>query len=88
MNTAHAQARLQQRAIPEEAVDILLAYGERRRRGGADVYFLTRSARQRCQVALGRKAYNKLSRSLDTYLVMSDDGQLITAAHRHHRLKF
>lgn len=88
MYTAHAQARLQQRAIPDEAVDVLLAYGDRRRRKGADIYFLTKSARLRCQVALGREAYNRLSRSLDTYLVMGDDGQLITAAHRRQRLKF
>lgn len=88
MYTAHAQARLQQRAIPGEAVDILLAYGERRRRKGADIYFLTKSARLRCQVALGKEAYNRLSRSLDTYIVVSDEGQLITVAHRQQRLKF
>lgn len=88
MFTAHAQTRLQQRAIPQEAVETLLAYGERRRRGGADVYFLSRSARTRVQGALGKERYNRLSRSLDTYLVMSDDGQLITAAHRQQRLKF
>lgn len=88
MYTAHARARLQQRAIPDEAVDVLLAYGEHRRRKGADVYFLTKSGRQRCQVAVGKEAYSRLSRALDTYLVMSDDGQLITAAHRQQRLKF
>ena len=41
--TAHGQARLQQRAIPSEAVDALLAYGERRRRKGADIYFLDKN---------------------------------------------
>lgn len=88
MYTAHAQARLQQRAIPNDAVDAILAYGERRRHRGADVYFLTKSARSRIQSAIGKQCYNRLSRSLDTYLVVSDDGQLITAAHRQQRLKF
>jgi len=88
MYTAHAQSRLQQRAIPHEAVETLLAYGERRRRGGADIYFLSKTSRSRVIGALGKERYKRLSRALDTYLVMSDDGQLITAAHRHHRLKF
>ena len=88
MYTAHAQTRLQQRAIPQEAVETLLAYGEHRRHRGADIYYLDRTARSRVRGALGRAGYNRLSRSLDSYLVMSDDGQLITAAHRLQRLKF
>lgn len=88
MYTAHAQARLQQRAIPGEAVETLLAYGERRRHRGADVYYLSREARLRVVSALGKASYDRLSRSLDTYLVVSDDGDLITAAHRLRRLKF
>ncbi len=88
MITAHAQNRLQQRAIPAEAVDTLLAYGERRRGGGADVYFLDRSARARAATALGQEQYNRLERSLNTYLVLADGGSLITAAHRRQRLKF
>lgn len=88
MYTAHAQARLQQRAIPGEAVDTLLAYGERRRHRGADVYYLSKTARSRVASALGKERYNRLSRSLDTYLVVSDNGDLITAGHRLHRLKF
>jgi len=88
MKSIHAQTRLQQRAISEEAVDTLLAYGERRRRGGADIYFLNRRARSRVIAALGSKRYNRLSRSLNSYLVVSDDGCLVTAAHRRRRLKF
>ena len=88
MVSNHARARLQQRAIRREAVETLLAYGERQRRNGADVYFLRRDSRARVIGALGRRRYNRLSRSLDSYLVMSDDGELITAAHRLRRLKF
>ena len=88
MYTAHAQARLQQRAIPDEAVDTLLSYGERRRHHGADIYYLSKAARSRVAGALGKERYNRLHRSLDTYLVVSDDGRLITAAHRCRRLKF
>lgn len=88
MYTAHARSRLQQRAIPPEAVDVLLAYGECGRHRGADIYYLDRPARLRAAGALGKERYRRLSRSLDTYLVVSDDGHLITAAHRRQRLKF
>lgn len=38
--------------------------------------------------AIGTKSYSKLERSLDSYLVVSDDGAIVTAAHRLGRLKF
>jgi len=88
VHTHHAQLRCQQRAIPAEAVDVLLAYGEYRRRGGADVYFLNRQARSRLLTALGPDRYRRLEKSLDSYLVIADDGMLITAAHRYRRLRF
>ena len=88
MYSVHAQTRLQQRAIPQEAVETLLASGERRRRGSADVYFLTKAARTRIASAVGKRRYNLLKRSLNTYIVLGDDGSMITAAHRLQRLKF
>lgn len=82
----HAAARLQSRAIREDIVDLLLAYGTRHRRHGADVYSLDRAGRARLLGDLGRQAYARLEARLDTYLVVSDDGVLITAAHRLRRL--
>lgn len=87
MYTAHAQTRCQQRAIPHEVVDALLAYGERRRHHGADVYYLNRQARTRAAAALGER-YKRIEKRLNSYLVVSDDGQLITAGRRRTRLKF
>lgn len=86
--TSHAQARIQQRGIPLEAIDAILSYGKRRRREGADIYFLDRRSRGRMARALGKKTYTRLERSLDSYLVVGDDGAIITAAHRLGRLKF
>jgi hypothetical protein len=37
---------------------------------------------------MGKSAFLKLEKALDAYLVVGDDGAIITAAHRHHRLKF
>lgn len=86
--TQHAQTRIQQRGIPSSAVDAILAFGCRKRHHGADVYFLDRQSRSRVANSLGRKQYAKIERSLDSYLVVSDDGAIITAAHRKQRLKF
>lgn len=87
MYTAHAQTRCQQRSISSEVVDALLSYGERRRHDGADVYYLTKAARSRVAGALGTQ-YRMMERALNSYIVVSDDGQVITAARRYRRLKF
>lgn len=86
--TNHAQTRIQQRGIRAEAVDAILCYGKRRRHQGADVYFIDKSSRKRLAGSMGRKAYSKIERSLNSYLVVGDDGAIITAAHRLQRLKF
>ena len=86
--TNHAQARTQQRGIPPIAVEALMSYGRRRRHRGADIYFLDRESRSRVARALGKDIYLNIEKALDTYLVVGDDGCLITAAHRHKRLKF
>lgn len=86
--TTHAQTRIQQRGIPAQAVDAILSYGRRKRHHGADVYFLDKPSRKRLAYSMGQKVYSKLERSLNSYLVVSDDGAIITAAHRLQRLKF
>ena len=87
MYSRHAQTRCQQRGIRPEVVDALLTYGRRRRRHGADVYFMDGKTKARAEADLGR-SFAKVSDHLNTYLVISDDGQIITAAKRLGRLKF
>ena len=88
MYTAHARTRLQQRGIPQEAVEALLAYGNTKRHHGADIYYLDKHARTRVSAALGRGHYQRIEKALDSYLVVGSDGSIITAAHRLQRLKF
>lgn len=87
MYTAHATARCQQRSIPAEAVDALMAYGELKRHRGADVYYLDKESRARAARALGRR-YLTIEKALNSYVVVGDDGAIITAAKRCRRLKF
>lgn len=88
MFTHHAEARMQQRGISHQAVDALMAYGEYRRHRGAEVCYLTKQSRSRMLKDMGKPAFMKLEKALDTYVVVSDEGAIITAGHRYHRLKF
>lgn len=88
MLTHHAEVRMQQRGIPMAAVDALLAYGHQRRHRGADVYYFDKRTRARMARDMGKDLYRRLEKSLDSYLVVGDDGAVVTAAHRHHRLRF
>ena len=87
MYTNHALVRCQQRSIPHDAVDTVMAYGDRKRHRGADVYFLTKTSRRRAASALGWR-YLALEKALESYVVVGDDGAIITAAKRRGRLKF
>jgi len=88
MHTRHAETRCQQRGIKGEVVDALLSFGRRRTRHGAEVYFMDRTARIRARADLGRTAYGRIADRLDTYLVVGEDGRIVTAAKRLRRLKF
>ena len=88
MLTHHAQTRMQQRSISMSAVDILMDYGEHRRHHGAEIYYLSKRCRARLAKDLDKPAFMKLEKALDAYLVLGDDGTVITVAHRNQRLKF
>lgn len=88
MLTRHAETRMQQRSISRRAVEMLITYGEYRRHRGAEICYFSKGSRLRMLQDLGKRAFLKLEKILDAYLVVSDDGAIITAGHRHHRLKF
>jgi hypothetical protein len=86
--TLHARKRLQQRAIPGLVVELLLSNGSTARRQGADVFFVDKDARKRLRRELGGdRGLKMIEPWLGHYLVVSDDGQLITAAPRTERIK-
>ncbi len=88
MLTRHAEVRCQQRGIRPEVVDVLMTYGRRRTRHGAEVCFMDRVARDRARADLGSDDYRRIADRLDAYLVVSGEGEVITAANRRKRLKF
>lgn len=86
--TQHAAARCRQRGIRTEVVEAILAHGERHWRRGAEVCFMTRQARARAKAALGAKTFARIADRLGCYLVVSDEGAIVTVAQRRQRLKF
>ena len=88
MLTAHAAGRCQQRGIKGEVVEAILAYGERQWRRGAEVCFMTRQARALARAMLGPERFARIADRLGCYVVVSDEGAVITVAQRRQRLKF
>lgn len=86
--TAHAEKRANQRGIRRETLVLLLDYGSASMRGGAEVIYMDQTARRRVREDLGAKAYARIERALDAYLVLADDGRVITCAHRRKPLRF
>lgn len=89
-HTSHASARLQQRAIPVRIVDLLVEFGSSMRAHGADRMFFDKAARRRLSRNLGGKRdFQAIERWMNVYIIVSDDGQLVTAARqtaRHRRM--
>ncbi len=85
----HASQRLQQRAIPGLVVSLIRDHGSVARSAeGTEVLFVDKAARRRIRQAVGGdRVYALLERWLDSYLVVSSDGGVITAGHRHRRIK-
>jgi hypothetical protein len=88
MYTDHAIIRCQQRGIRPEVVDALITFGNCRRHKGGDVYFMDQNARRRAKSVMCIQEYVKIADQLNRYVVMSDDGEIITVANRLLRLKF
>lgn len=85
--TRHAQRRLQQRGIPLRAVDLVLRYGVRERSSGATSVFMNRDARSLLAKSEGDGVVRELGHKLDIYLVVGDQGELVTAAYRSRPFK-
>lgn len=88
MITKHCYERLQQRAIPDMIVGLLLDYGSRQRTHGADVLFVDKPARKAIRRALGGDRNMRLIEPfLNVKIIVGDDGTLVTAARRTRRIR-
>ena len=84
--TRHAEARLQQRAIPPFVVDLLECCGSTIRCGGADRLFFDKAAKKRLERHLGgARSLRVVEKWLGVYAVFSDEGNVVTVGHRSKR---
>lgn len=79
----HGQRRLQQRGITMDQVLTVMDFGREERSHGASRYLLDKKSR--ALLATEMPTALRSLRSLDIHVVVSDQGTLITAAHRTRR---
>ena len=85
--TAHAAHRCQKRAIPEIAVDLVMKFGRIQRHKHGDVYSLDKKTKSSARSYLGPAIFKSLEYYLGIYVVVGNNGRIITVAHRITRLK-
>jgi hypothetical protein len=85
--TVHARSRCQQRGIPPAIVDLIVDFGAEVRSHGASKYYLDRNPWSDLRRAVGPRALRQVEHKLDCYVVVADDGVLITAAPRTTRIR-
>lgn len=84
---SHVQKRMQQRAIPPEALALLQLYGRQEfQKGGCEVLSISRKERQRLI-----KTMKRLQRLLEgnngIYQVCSSEGEMITVGHQYKKVR-
>lgn len=86
-HSRHAVRRQQERATLPLFEALLLDYGTRKRTHGAEIVFIDKAARRRLSQALGgKRGIRTLERHFNQYLVVSDEGHIITTGHRTRRI--
>ena len=80
--TAHAAARAQQRNVPPAIVELIERFGTCKRSSGADRMYFDKAARQRLIQHFGKQGQSPILRWLNVYVVIADDGAVVTVGHR------
>ena len=92
--TIHAIVQMQRRAVKEQDVTLLVEYGASQYSWGCQIIAFTRSGWERLirdnqKGVLNHNVSNQVLEKLrKKYLVISNDGRLVTAGHRHKGKSF
>lgn len=85
--TKHARARMQQRGISMQTLDVLLDYGrEAHDHRGCVVVWFDKRARRRAAKALGPEDFRRIEGRLGTYAVLGGDDAVVTVGHRRRHI--
>jgi hypothetical protein len=86
--TLHGNEQHQRRATLGLFESLILDFGTRSRSHGADIVFLDKAAKKRIRHAVGGdRGMRVFDRYFNAYLVVSDDGRIITTGRRTRRVK-
>ena len=86
--THHGEQQHQRRATLPLMEWIIMAHGTYVRSHGADTVFLDKAARKRIQNEVGgKRGMRVFDHYMNAYLVVSDEGRVITTGYRTHRIK-
>lgn len=81
--TRHAQQRMKDRSIPLSIIEALLDFGERMPSGnGAETCFFTKRSWRHFAAYLGLEA-RYFERYRSVYVIVANDGEVITTCWRH-----
>ncbi|SFM54172.1 hypothetical protein [Nitrosomonas communis] len=84
----HAAVRCQQRGIPNLVIEWLRDFGDEiHDHQGGTIFTFTRSTRRDLERAVGRQVIRRMNEWLNAYIVVSDEGVLVTAGKRYKRIK-
>ena len=87
MYTAHAIARMQQRAIPSSVVNLLLDYGERAPAGrSGEIFYFGKRGRRRVLHSKRQDVSRRLEGHWHDYVVVAD-GQVVPGGKRYRRIR-
>ena len=82
----HFKVRTQQRCVNGLVTDVLFTYGESRKcRGGVESIFFSRESLIDIRNEFGASICNACEKLRNSYLIVSEDGVLITAARSNRR---
>ena len=85
--TKHAQIRQRQRCIPPLILEWLNSYGTAEHdHRGVEILYFNKQSRKALAKDVGEEVVQRLSGLLDTYAVVSADGETITVGHRYKRI--
>lgn len=85
--STHASQRAKQRGIPPLIIEWLEDFGEQAHdHNGYVIHYFTKKSRRQLEKMVGREVTRRLSEWLDSYAVLSLDGNLITVGHRYQRI--
>lgn len=85
--TQHAVARMQQRGIKVQTVEMLFHCGAKEHdHRGATILYFDKQARQRLCHQYGAAQFKKIEGQLDTYAVIAENGTVVTVGHRTKRI--